>query len=455
MQLCFLIPLIEREKYNAYLIQFCLNFGKLISRMNIRVILYFLLFIALPVLLPAQKVLSITIDGAISPAVTNFIERSIKKAEQSNAECLIIKLNTPGGLLKSTRTIVGNILDSPIPIVVFVSPNGAQAGSAGVFITMAAHIAAMAPGTNIGAAHPVSAQGGISDTTMNQKITNDALAFIRIIAEKRGRNKEWAELAVSNSVSITSTEALQLKVVDLVANNTRELLTKIEGRVIELNNGPVTLHTQSSVIEEVEMSFAEKVLQVISDPNLAYILLMLGFYGLLFEIYSPGAIIPGIVGVIGLILGLYSLNTLPVNYAGLALIVFGIILFLLEIKVTSYGLLTIGGIIALFLGSLMLIRTDSLLQISRGLIIGFTIVSALFFLLIIGAGIRAQKRRPVTGMEGFIGSTGITLEELDPRGSVQVNGEIWQAESLSGKIEKGEQVSVKSLKDFKAFVERV
>lgn len=423
--------------------------------MNIRVILYFLLFITLPVLLPAQKVLSITIDGAINPAIASFIERGIHKANQSNAACLIIKLNTPGGLLKSTRTIVGDILDAPIPVVVYVSPNGAQAGSAGVFITMAAHVAAMAPGTNIGAAHPVSSQGGIADTTMNKKVTNDALAFMRIIAEKRGRNKEWAEQAVSNSVSITSTEALQLKVVDLIANNTRELLTKLDGKTVELSAGLTTLHTKNGEIEELEMSFAEKVLHIISDPNLAYILLMLGFYGLLFEIYSPGAIVPGIIGVIGLVLGLYSLNTLPVNYAGLALIIFGIILFLLEIKVTSYGLLTIGGILSLFLGSLMLIRTDSLLQISRGLIIGFTIVSALFFLLIIGAGIRAQRRRPITGIEGFIGATGVTLEDLDPNGSVKVNGEIWQAESLSGKIEKGERVSVKSLKDFKAIVERI
>ena len=348
--------------------------------MNIRVILYFLLFIGFPVLVPAQKVVSITVDGAINPAVANFIERSIKKAEQSNAECLIIKLNTPGGLLKSTRIIVGNILEAPIPIVVYVSPNGAQAGSAGVFITMAAHVAAMAPGTNIGAAHPVSSQGGIVDSTMNQKVTNDALAFIRIIAEKRGRNKDWAEQAVSNSVSITSSEALQLKVIDLIANNSRELLTKMDGKRVELNAGTTTLHTKNSEIEELEMSFAEKVLQIISDPNLAYILLMLGFYGLLFELYSPGAIVPGIVGVIGLILGLYSLNTLPVNYAGLALIVFGIILFLLEIKVTSYGLLTIGGIIALFLGSLMLIRTDSLLHISRSLIIGFYYSKCTIFL---------------------------------------------------------------------------
>lgn len=422
--------------------------------MNIRGLLYFFLFIGLSFQLAAQRVVTITVNGAINPVVASFIERSIEKAEKSNAECIIIYLNTPGGLLKSTRIIVGDILDASIPVVVYVAPNGAQAGSAGVFVTMAAHIAAMAPGTNIGAAHPVNAQGGIVDSTLNEKATNDAIAFIRIIAEKRKRNSEWAEQAVRRSVAATSSEALQLNIIDLVANNTKDLLQKMDGRGVELSSGKATLATKSAKIEQVEMSFGEKLLQIISDPNLAYILLMLGFYGLLFEMYNPGSIVPGIMGVIGLILGLYALHTLPVNYAGLALITFGIILFLLEIKVTSYGLLTIGGIISLFLGSLMLIREDSFFQISRGLIIGFTIVSALFFLLIIGAGIRAQKTHTITGVEGFIGSRGIALEPLDPNGMVEISGEIWQAESISGKIEKGESVHVKSLKDFKVYVER-
>jgi len=423
--------------------------------MSIKAVLYFLLLIGSPILSLAQRVISISIDGSINPASAGFIERSLRKAETSNAECLIVHLNTPGGLLKSTRYIVGSFLDASIPVVVYVSPNGAQAGSAGVFITMAAHIAAMAPSTNIGAAHPVSAQGGIGDSIMNQKATNDAIAFIRTIAEKRGRNSDWAEMAVGKSVSIPSADALQLNVIDVIASNTKELLTKIDGKSVQLNSGNKTLNTQSAQIEEVEMSFGEKLLHIISDPNIAYILLMLGFYGLLFEMYSPGAIVPGVVGVIALILGLYALNTLPVNYAGLALIAFGIILFLLEIKVTSYGLLTIGGIIALFLGSIMLIRSDSLLQISRSLIIGVTIVSAIFFLLIIGAGLRAQKSPPVTGTQGFVGTTGTALDTLDPKGQVQVGGEIWEAESLSGKIEKGERVHVKSMKDFKVFVERL
>jgi membrane-bound serine protease (ClpP class) len=425
--------------------------------MSLKILLYLLLLIGLHDTLPAQKVVAVTIDGTINPVSASFIERGIKKTEKEKAECLLIYLNTPGGLLKSTRAIVGNILESPVPVVVYVSPAGAHAGSAGVFVTMAAHIAAMAPGTNIGAAHPVTMQGG-TDTIMNEKSTNDAIAFIRTIAEKRARNIEWAENAVRRSESITGAEALQKKVIDLMAVNTQDLLEQIHGRTVSIRSGTATLHTRGAAVGNLEMSFIEKLLNIISDPNIAYILLMLGFYGLLFELYNPGAIFPGIVGVIGLILGLYALHTLPINYAGLALIVFGIILFLLEIKITSYGLLTVGGIISLLLGSLMLIRDDSsfeFVRISRSVILSFTILSALFFLFVIGAGIRAQKAKPVTGPEGFIGETGITLEALDPFGTVRVHGEIWQAESLSGRIEAGEKVSVKSMKNFRVFVEPI
>jgi membrane-bound serine protease (ClpP class) len=427
------------------------------NRMSLKTFLYLLLLIGLPFTLPAQKVIAVTIDGTINPVAASFIQRGIKMAEKEKAECLLIYINTPGGLLKSTRVIVGAILDSPVPVVAYVSPAGAHAGSAGVFITMAAHIAAMAPGTNIGAAHPVSMQGGM-DTTMNEKATNDAVAFIRTISEKRNRNIEWAEEAVRRSVSITGADAMQQKVIDLMAVNTQDLLEQINGKTVEINSGTATLHTKEAEVSHLEMSFIEKLLNILSDPNIAYILLMLGFYGLLFELYNPGAIFPGIVGVIGLILGLYSLHTLPINYAGLALIVFGIILFLLEIKITSYGLLTIGGIVSLLLGSLMLIRDDSsleFLRISRSVIISFTVVSALFFLFVIGAGIRAQKAKPVTGLEGFIGEAGITLEVLDPFGTVRVHGEIWQAESISGRIEAGEKISVRSMKNFKVYVEPI
>jgi membrane-bound serine protease (ClpP class) len=397
-------------------------------------IIYFLLLLLLPRWMAAQKINSITIDGPINPAVTEYIERGIRKATEENAQCLLIKLNTPGGLLKSTRIIVGHILDSPVPVVVYVSPSGAHAGSAGVFITMAAHVAAMAPGTNIGAAHPVS-QGSM-DTTMNEKVTNDAAAFIRTIAEKRNRNAAWAEEAVRNSVSITGAEALQNKVIDIFAPDTKFLLEQLDGRTIETATGSVVLQTKNVSIEHVEMRLIEKILNILSDPNLAYILMMLGFYGLLFELYSPGAIFPGVVGVLALILGLYGLHALPVNYAGLALIVFGIILFILELKITSYGMLTIAAIISLLLGSLMLIKDDPgfpLLKLSRTVIFTFTALSTLFFLFVIAAAYKAGKAKPVTGMEGFMGETGLVLETLDPLGSVRVHGEIWQADRIPEK----------------------
>jgi membrane-bound serine protease (ClpP class) len=412
----------------------------------------------LPLLIHAQKVVSITIDGTINPASASFISRSIKKAEKENAQCLLINLNTPGGLLKSTRVIVGDIMDANLPIVVYVSPSGAHAGSAGVFITMAANIAAMAPATNIGAAHPVANGGGITDTTMNRKATNDAVAFIRTIAEKRNRNAEWGELAVRESESVTGIIAVQKGVVDLISPNVKELMQQIEGREVQIGRKQVTLHTANASVENIDMSISEKLLNILSDPNLAYILLMVGFYGLLFELYNPGAIFPGIAGVIGLILGLYALHTLPLNYAGLALIIFGIVLLILEIKIISHGLLTVGGVASLLLGSMMLIREDPsfpLLKISLTVIIASVGLSMLFFTFLVGAGLKAQKSRPVSGIEGFIGETGVVLQTIDPQGSVQVHGEIWDAITTGGRIEKGEMIRVVAMKHFLVTVERV
>jgi len=410
----------------------------------------------LPTILMAQSVVSIHVDATINPAIANFIHSSIEKAQKEKAQCLIIHLNTPGGLLKSTRNIVGDIIDSPVPVVVYVSPAGAQAGSAGVFITLSAHVAAMTQGTNIGAAHPVGMQSGM-DTTMNEKVTNDAVAFIRTIAEKRNRNAEWAENAVRNSVSVTATVALQQKIIDLIANDDQELLQQLDGRTIQLNTGVVTLHTKSARLQEYEMSFIEKLLNILSDPNVAYILLMLGFYGLMFELYSPGAILPGIVGVICLILAFYSLNTLPINYAGLALILFALLLFILEIKITSHGVLAIGGAVTLLLGSMILIRRGAgpIGQISWAVIISSVVVTTLFFLFVIGMGLKAQRLRPVTGIESMIGETGEAREDLNPLGMVFLHGELWQAESVSGSIQKGERIRVKSRDGFKLFVEKV
>lgn len=406
--------------------------------------------------LVAQTVVSIHVDATINPAIAAFIENGIEKAKKEKAECLVIHLNTPGGLLKSTRVIVGSIMDSPVPVVVYVSPAGGQAASAGVFITMSAHVAAMTQGTNIGAAHPVGMQGGM-DSTMSEKATNDAVAFIRTIAEKRNRNADWADSAVRKSVSVTATVALQKRIIDLIANDEQELLQQLDGKTIQLSSGAVTLNTKGAKIREYEMSFVEKLLNIISDPNIAYILLMLGFYGLMFELYNPGSIFPGVVGVICLVLAFYSLHTLPINYAGLALILFALILFLLEIKITSHGILAIGGVVSLLLGSMMLIRrgAGAIGQISWTVIISSVVVTTLFFLFVIGMGLKAQRLKPVTGSESMIGDTGEAKEELNPLGMVSLHGELWQAESLSGIIQPGEKIRVKEMKGFKLFVEKV
>lgn len=401
--------------------------------------------------------ISLKIDGSINPASADFIHTGIERAAREKAECIIIHLNTPGGLLKSTRVIVSDILSSPVPVIVYVSPGGAHAGSAGVFITLAAHIAAMAPGTNIGAAHPVAMQNQM-DSTMNEKATNDAAAFIRTIAEKRNRNMEWAENAVRRSFSYSEIEALRDSAIDLIAKNEKELLTMIDGREIELNEGSKLLHTANATVKEQTMGIWEKLLDIISDPNIAYILFLLGLYGLIFELYNPGAILPGIVGVIALILALYSMHTLPINYAGVALIVFAVILFLLEIKVVSHGLLAIGGVISLFLGSMMLIKSNSSLEmvrISRSVIIAATVFSALFFLFIVGFGLRAQKRKVVTGIEGLVGDIGEVIATLSPSGMIRVQGELWNAVTSGETIEKGEKVVIREIKDLKLFVEKI
>lgn len=400
----------------------------------------------------------ITVDATINPATADFIHQSIERARESGAECLVIRLNTPGGLLKSTRAIVSDLLTAKIPVIVYVAPAGAQSASAGSFITLAAHIAAMAPGTNIGAAHPVGLQGGEKDSIMNEKATNDAAAFIRTISEKRHRNVHWAEDAVRKSISITETEALKDSVIDLIARSVRELLNSVDGRKVDVNDVPVALKTKDAEIKEIEMDWKYKILDLLSDPNIAYIFMMLGTLGLVFELYNPGSIAPGVIGVICIILAFYSLHTLPINYAGLALIIVGIILFLLEIKITSYGLLTVGGVISLLLGSIMLIRSDSALEfihISWGIIIPTVLCTAAFFLFAIGMGIRAQRRKPTTGVEGIVGETGEAMTGLNPEGQVRVHGEIWKATSSEGMIPAGSKIKVEKVENLRLTVRRI
>ena len=404
-----------------------------------------------------SKVYILSIDGTINPAASDYIVMGINKANEENVECVIVKLNTPGGLLKSTRVIVSEFLSSKVPVIVYVTPGGAQAASAGVFITMAANIAAMAPGTNIGAAHPVSTQGQM-DSTMSLKVTNDAAAFIRTISEKRKRNIKWAEEAVRQSVSITDNEAVKKNVVNLIADNIPDLLKKINGEKVETSEGEKILNTEDVKIVNYDMNFSQKLLNVISDPNISYILFMLGLYGLLFEIFSPGSIFPGVIGGICIILAFYAMHTLPINYAGLALIIFAVILFILEIKIVSHGVLMIGGIISLILGSVMLIDVKSMwgiLTISWEVITMIVIITVLFFFVIIGLGIKALRSKPSTGEEGIVGEYGKAITDLNPNGLVRVHGEIWDAESPAAKIETGSRILVEQVNNLKLKVKKV
>ncbi len=417
----------------------------------------FLFLFPISVLSASPVVHVITVDATINPATADFIHEAILRATNSKAECLVIRLNTPGGLLKSTRVIVSDLLSSPTAIVMFVAPSGSQSASAGTFITLAAHVAAMAPGTNIGAAHPVGLQGAEKDSIMNEKATNDAAAFIRTISEKRNRNVAWAEDAVRKSISITEGEALAQGVIDIVATSETALLDSLDGRVVDLNGTKHTLATKNATVEHFQMDWKHQILDLLSDPNIAYIFFLLGIYGLMFELYNPGSILPGVVGVIAIIIALYSLHTMPINYAGLALIIFGIILFLLEIKITSYGLLSVGGAISLGLGSIMLIDSDSsleFLKISWVVIIPSVLLTAAFFLFAVGMGIRAQRRKPTTGVEGIIGETGQTTSPLNPEGNVRVHGEIWSARSEAGNIPKGASVTVVAVSNLKLTVRK-
>lgn len=399
--------------------------------------------------------LVITVNGVINPVAAEYIGKAIKKASEMHAEVLIIELDTPGGLDTSMRSIVKDIIGSSVPVIVYVSPSGARAASAGVFITMAAHVAAMSPGTNIGAAHPV-AVGEKMDKVIAEKATNDAAAYIKSIAEQRGRNVKWAEDAVRKSVSVTESEALKSNVIDIVAKDINTLLSEMDGKKIKTAYGERVLKTAGAKIVRHEMGLRHKILNLISDPNVAYILMMLGFYGLFFELTNPGAIFPGVIGGICLVLAFYSFQTLPVNYAGLLLIIIGLILFVLEVKVASYGMLTIGGIISLILGSLMLFESPlPFLKISLSVIIPAAIVTALFFVLTFRLAYRAYKTKPVTGSEGLIGLEGIAKTEITPDGGmVIVHGEFWSAYS-DGVIHKDEKVIVEDVRGLKLKVNKI
>lgn len=409
-------------------------------------LLIWLLILTASLFAEKKIVHKITIDGVINPVATEYIINSIEKAEDADAELLVIEMDTPGGLMVSMHDIVKGILGADVPVAVYVSPSGSRAGSAGVFITIAAHIAAMAPGTNIGSAHPVK-MGGAQDTSqvMEEKIVNDAVAHIRSVAEKRGRNADWAESAIRESANITEKEAMRLNVVEFVVPTVDSLLIAINGKEVEVLSGVRVLDTENARIESYEMNWRQKALDILSDPNILYILFLIGITGISLELYNPGSILPGVVGGICIILFLYSVQTIPVNIAGILLIIFSAVLFLLEIKIPSYGLLTIGGIISLVLGSLMLVDSPlPFLQISWKVILGATITITLFFIFAIGFALRAYRKKPSTGKEGLVGEEGKTVEPLSPTGQIEIHGEIWKAFS-DQKIKKGQQVIVEEV----------
>ncbi len=371
----------------------------------------------------------VTVTGAIGPITIRVIGHAIEAAEKDGAQALLIQLDTPGGLSESTWDINREILASNVPVVMYIAPPGSRAGSAGVYITYACHIAAMAPQTNIGSAHPVGI-GGQVDSIMGEKITNDAVAKIKTLANKRGRNIEWAEKAVRESASITEYEALEMNVINYIAKDIDELLEKIDGDTVEVVSGKVVLNTKGAKVNTKDIGFANKILNVISNPNIAYILLTLGMMGLYFEFSNPGAIFPGVIGGICLIMAFFAMQTLPINYAGLALMILAVILFILELKVVSHGLLAIGGTISLLLGSLMLIDSDvPYLRVSLSVIIPTVIVTVAFFLFAIYFALKAQKRKVVTGESGIVGERGEVKEMKNGKGMVFVMGEYWKAEA--------------------------
>jgi membrane-bound serine protease (ClpP class) len=393
----------------------------------------------------AEKVGFINVDGAIGPATASYISRSIEEAKTQTVQCLVIQLNTPGGLLDSTQKIVQSFLGSPLPVVVYVAPTGATATSAGCFITLAASVAAMAPATTIGAAHPVSIGGFPSggeekpDETMKQKLENFSVSYMETIAGKRQRNVEWAKSAVKESASITAQKALELKVIDLIATDMPDLLQKLNGRVADGK----TLKTAGAEVSEIKMSPSEHVFQKLWRPEVMFILMLIAIYGIIGELTTPGAILPGVVGAIALVLALYLAAILPVNVTGLVLIALALMLFIFDVYAPTHGVLTVGGVIAFLIGSLMLFnRADPLFRLSLNYIIPATLITAAFFIFVIGKGLRAQRLPVRVGAETLIGRTVTALTPVDSRsGRIFIEGEYWNAVSDTP-IEKGEDAEI-------------
>jgi membrane-bound serine protease (ClpP class) len=406
-----------------------------------------------------DRVVVIKISGAINPVVAEFVSDEIEAANREGDHLAVLEMDTPGGLDVSMRTIIKSIQSSRIPVVTFVSPQGSRAASAGTFIAIASHIAAMAPGTNIGAAHPVNVMGGgggggKESTPMEDKVLNDASAYIRSLAEARGRNAHWAELAVRKSVSISAQEAKRLAVIDLIANNMDALLMAIDGREATVGEKAYKIKTEGKLRVTREMTPRQNILDAISNPNIAYILMMMGMVGIYFELSNPGLILPGIIGGISMILALYGMQSLPVNYAGLLLMVLGVSLFIAELNFATFGLLSLGGAISLFLGSIMLIDSDDpALQISKVVLIPTLILSILGAAGTLLLAMRARKSVPISGVEGMMGATAQVKTALEPEGVVWLHGESWKAQCEEW-AQPGETVIVEAVEGLTVKVKR-
>ena len=415
------------------------------------------IFLMIPVRLLAQapQVAVVTVHGPINPVTANYLKKNLAAAGSRGDRLLLVELDTPGGLDSAMRDAVQSIFASPVPVAVHVTPSGARAASAGAVIGLAADFLAMAPGTNIGAAHPVAVGGEKPDKVMEAKILNDAEAYIEGIARKRGRNVELARRMVRESISLPSEAALQQQVIDLIATDRQDLLAKLEGRKVLKGGKETTLRLAGARVTSYEMGTRDKILDAISNPDVAYVLMLLGMLGLFFELSNPGAILPGVIGGISLLLSFFAFQTLPVNYTGMALILLGIILFIAEIKVVSYGMLAVGGMVSMVLGSLMLFPSpEPYLRLSWSVIIVTVLTTTIFFLVVIAKVVQAHREKTITGVEAMPGEQGVADTDIMPEGKVMLRGEYWNAES-SEPIMKGEKVQVVEVNGLHLKVQKV
>ncbi len=395
------------------------------------------------------------VEGAIGPVTYYQIKNVISLGEKNKADFVLLILDTPGGLLSSTRKIVQEILSSNIPVICFVYPSGAQCASAGTFIALSSHILSMAPATNIGAAHPVTLTGGETESKMEEKIVNDTVSFIKTIARHRNRNEKWAEKAVRESISSTEEEALKEKVIDLIAKDVNELLERIDGMTVNIKDKEIILHTKNAELKEAKAEFKDKILQFISDPTISYLLLIIGIWGIIFELSHPGFGIPGIVGTIALILAFFGLHTLPINLAGLILIMLSFIFFAIEALTPTFGIFITSGIITFILGSLMLFRESSGIKIPLSTVSYVSILTGSFIWFVIWFAWKTKRKKVITGKEGLIGEKGRVIEELNPEGMVFIHGEYWKAKSKSGLIEKDKKIKVVDVEGLLLIVEEM